>query len=154
MSNISIEYVQNTSTWALLLLANWQELTELCWHYFTSLLLSAGGRGAWSVQNKNKLDRVFKLGGKITEGPMCSIINMASQHTMNLAHTIIADPLQPLRPPYFDLQGTGSSFPGCGQKAHHILCLMQHSAAQQALITSPAFGTFLILHLMCFIDFP
>lgn len=49
-----------------------------------------------SVQNMNILDRVVKLGGKITGEPMCSINYITDQYTINLAHKIIADPLYPL----------------------------------------------------------
>ena len=52
--------------------------------------------GALSVQNKNKLDRVVKLGGKITGEAMCSITHMSDQYTRNLAQKIIADQLHPL----------------------------------------------------------
>ena len=47
------------------------------------------------MQNKNKLDRVVKLGGKITGEVMCSISYMSDLHTKKLAQQIIADQLHP-----------------------------------------------------------
>ena len=52
--------------------------------------------GALSLQNKNKLDRVVKLGGKITGEVMCSISYMSDLYTKRLAQKIIADQLHPL----------------------------------------------------------
>ncbi len=79
--------------------------------------------GALSVQNKNKLDGVIKVGGKITGEPVNSITILSEQYSVSLAHKIIADPLHPLWSEYALLpQGEGTAHPGCGQlEASHPL---------------------------------
>lgn len=86
-----------------------------------------------SVQNKNKLDRVVTLGGKITY--------MTDQYTTNLVHKINADPLYGLM--YCYLQGEGIACPGCGLKeASHPLSHAAYSFSTSSDYTMSQNDTF------------
>lgn len=61
------------------------------------------------MQNKNKLDRVVKLGKQITGEPMNSITSLSEHYTLNLANKIIGDPLHIL-PSEYVLLSTGKRY--------------------------------------------
>ncbi|KAK0156584.1 hypothetical protein N1851_000016 [Merluccius polli] len=79
--------------------------------YFTREGHRYGGRccdlafvlgGGLSVQNRNMLDKVTKLGRKITGTEVKSITQITDEYTINLALGILDDPFHPLFPEYIE----------------------------------------------------
>ena len=74
---------------------------------------------ALSVQNRNMLDRVTKMGRKITGSDIKNITTLTEQYTIKLALRILDDPSHPLFPPALDVD---SECPGLKPNvpSHHL----------------------------------
>lgn len=76
--------------------------------------------GGLSVQNRNMLDKVTKMGREITGSDVKTISNLTDQYTLNLALRILDDPSHPLFLEFF-LLPSGCRFRMPSTKTKHAI---------------------------------